>query len=125
MTLNGELGVGRHSEFDNNFLKAILVQNPRQARDIARRMCTSQSTVCRHLEKLGKVFKLGVWVFHNLSERKKDDRMAVATSLLSSIKQKLFLERIITGDEKWISNDNISIKYNGLIKIKPTYQIRK
>ena len=34
------------------------------------------------------------------------DRMAVATSLLSSVKQEPFIDRIITGDEKWFSNDN-------------------
>ena len=33
--------------------------------------------------------------------------MAVATSLLSRVKQERFLDRIVTGDEKWISNDNI------------------
>ena len=60
MTLNGELEVGRPFEFDDNFLMAILEQNPCQARVIAKMMHTSQSTVCRHLEKLGKVFELGV-----------------------------------------------------------------
>ena len=59
MTLNGELELGRPSEFDGNFLKEILEQNPCQARDVAKRMYTSQSTVCCHLEKLGNVFKLG------------------------------------------------------------------
>ena len=38
MTLNGKLGVGCPSEFDDNFLNAILDQIPRQARDIAKRM---------------------------------------------------------------------------------------
>ena len=59
MTLNGKLGVGRPSELDDNFLKAILEQNPHQARDIAKGMHTSQLTVCRHFVKLGKVFKYG------------------------------------------------------------------
>ena len=62
IALNGELRVRGPSEFDDSFLKAILQQNPRQARDIAKRMYRSKSTVCRHLEKLGKVFKLGIWV---------------------------------------------------------------
>ena len=39
MTLNGELGVGHPSEFDDNFLKATMEQNPRQARDIQIREC--------------------------------------------------------------------------------------
>ncbi|XP_054004805.1 histone-lysine N-methyltransferase SETMAR-like [Hylaeus anthracinus] len=67
---------GRPSDFDDNLLKAILEQNPRQStRGIAERLDTSQSTVNRHLEKLEKVSKLGVWVPYNLSERNKKDRM--------------------------------------------------
>ena len=95
----GELEVGRLSEFDDNFPKAILEQKPRQTRDIVIQMYTSQLTVYRHLQKLGNVFKLGVWVSHNLSERNKD-HMTIATSLLSRVKQELFFDRIITDDEK-------------------------
>ena len=79
-------------------------------------MYTSQSTVCRYLEKLGKIFNLRVWVSHYLSERNKEDRMAIATSVLLCVKQELFLDRIITGDEKWISNDNIIRKRQWLDK---------
>ena len=49
ITLKGELGVGCPSEFDDNFLKAILEQNSLQARDIAKKMYASQSTLCSHL----------------------------------------------------------------------------
>ena len=41
MTLHGELSVGRNSEFNDNFLKAIFEQNPRQARDIGKGIYTS------------------------------------------------------------------------------------
>ncbi|KAL6417144.1 hypothetical protein ACFW04_014656 [Cataglyphis niger] len=71
-------------------------QNPRQStKDIAGRLNTSQSTVCRHLEKLGKV-----------------NRMSIATSLLSRVKIEPFLDRIITGDKKWVIYDNMSVKDN-------------
>ncbi|KAG5348093.1 SETMR methyltransferase, partial [Acromyrmex charruanus] len=74
-TLKDGPRAGRPSDLDDNLLKAMLEQNSRQStRDIAGRSNTSQSTVCRHLEKLGKVSKLGVWVPHNLSERNKEDR---------------------------------------------------
>lgn len=50
---------GRYSDLDENLLKAILERNPCQStRDIAESLNTSQSTVWRHLEKLGKVSKL-------------------------------------------------------------------
>ena len=69
-------------------------------RDIAGRLNTSQSTVCRHVEKLGKVGKLGVrGAAHNLSERTKEDHVSIAKRLLSRVKIQPFLDRIITGDE--------------------------
>ncbi|CAK9820139.1 Histone-lysine N-methyltransferase SETMAR [Anthophora quadrimaculata] len=119
-TLKDEPRAGRLSDFDDNLLKAILEQNPRQStRGIAERLNTSQSTVNRHLEKLGKVSKLGVWVPHNLSERNKEDRMSIATSLLSRVKIEPFLNRIVTGDEKWVTYDNIVRKRQWLDKDQP------
>ncbi|XP_043258025.1 histone-lysine N-methyltransferase SETMAR-like [Colletes gigas] len=111
---------GRPSDFDDNLLKVILGQNPRQStRIIAERLNTSQATVNRHLEKLGKVSKLGVWVPHNLNERNKEDRMSIATSLLLRVKIEPFLNRIVTGDEKWVSYDNIVRKRQWLDKNQP------
>ncbi|GFQ82153.1 histone-lysine N-methyltransferase SETMAR [Trichonephila clavata] len=67
MTLKDEPRTGRPFDFDDNLLKAVLEQNPRQSkRCLAERLITSQSTVIRHLEKLEKAIKLGVWVLHNL-----------------------------------------------------------
>ena len=92
-------------------------QNPRQStRDIAKKIHITQSTVYRHFEKLGKVCKLGAWVPHNLSERNKEDRMPIATCLLSPVRRDLFFDRIITGDEKWIVYDNIIRKIQWLEK---------
>ena len=66
----------------------------------------SQSTICHHLKKMGKVSKLGVWVPYAFSEKNKADRLSIATSLLSRQRNYPFLDKIITGDEKWITNDN-------------------
>ena len=101
--LKDEPRTGRPSFVDDDILKAILEENPRQTtRDLAEKLNTSQSTICRHLEKMGKVCKLGVWVPHNLSEHKAT-RMTIATSLLSRENNEPFLKNIITGDEKWIT----------------------
>lgn len=88
-------------------------------------MNTSQSTINRHLEKLGKVSELEVWVPHNLSERNKEDRMSIATSLPSRVKIEPFLNKIIAGDDKWITYENIACKRSGLIRIHHFYQIQK
>ncbi|XP_015185986.1 PREDICTED: histone-lysine N-methyltransferase SETMAR-like [Polistes dominula] len=122
MTLKDEPRARRPSDFDDNLLKAVLEQNPRQStRCIAERLNTSQSTVIRHLGKLGKISKLGVWVPYNLSEQNKEDLMSIATSLLSRVKMEPFLNRIVTGDEKWVTY----AKDSGLIRINHQYQIRK
>ena len=58
-TLKDEPRAGCPSDFDDDLLKALLEQNPHQlTRNIAERLNTSQSTVCRRLEKLGKVSEL-------------------------------------------------------------------
>ncbi|XP_023237751.1 histone-lysine N-methyltransferase SETMAR-like [Centruroides sculpturatus] len=99
---------GRSSDFDDDVLKALIEQNPRQTtRELAEKLHTSQSTINRHLQKLGKVSKLGVWVPHNLSERNKADRRSIAATLLSWQKEESFLAKIVTGDEKWITYENV------------------
>ena len=86
--------------------------------DLAGKLNTSQSTICRHLEKMGKVSKLGVWVPHALSEKNKADRLSIATSLLSRQRNDPFLDEFITGDEKWITYDNAARKRQWLTRIK-------
>ena len=65
-----------------------------------------------------KVSKLGVWVSHALSEKNKADRLLVATSLLSRQRTDSFLDKIITGDEKWITYDNVACKRQWVDKDK-------
>ncbi|CAK9796133.1 Histone-lysine N-methyltransferase SETMAR [Anthophora plagiata] len=80
ISLQYEPKPGRSTDIDDHALKVLMEQNPRQTtRELADKMETSQSTVCCHLEKLGKVCKLDVWVPHALSEKNEADRMAIAT----------------------------------------------
>ena len=57
---------------------------------------------------MGKVNKLGVWVPHALSAKNKADRLSIAKSLLSRQRNDPFLDKIITGVEKWITYDNVA-----------------
>lgn len=75
--------------------------------------------------KLGKVSELGVWIPHNLSERNTENRMLIVISLLSWVKIELFRNRIITGDEKLLSYDNIVRKSQWSDKDHVHYHIRK
>ena len=45
-----------------------------------------------------------------LGEKNKADRLSIATSLLSRQRNDPFLDKIITGDEKWITYDNVACK---------------
>jgi len=54
---------------------------------------------------MGKVQKEGRWIPHELSEDNKNRWRDTALTLLSMFREKDFLHKIITGDEKWILYD--------------------
>ena len=63
-SLKDESIPGRSSDFDAEALKSLVECNTRQCtRELADKLNTSHSTICRHLEKMGKVRKLGILVF--------------------------------------------------------------
>jgi [histone H3]-lysine36 N-dimethyltransferase SETMAR len=66
--------------------------------------------VYRHLKKLGKVCKLGTWIPHELSEHNKITRLNICNFLYSKYLQAPFLDRIVTGDEKWVLYKNVKRK---------------
>jgi len=55
---------------------------------------------------MGKVQKEGRWVSHELSEDNKNRQRDTALPLISKLRKKGFLHKIITGDEKSILYDN-------------------
>jgi len=69
-------------------------------------MKSSTSTVFLHLKEIRKVSKFGKWVPHQLNEKKQIERVNIATSLLTRQYTENFLNRVITGDEKWILYEN-------------------
>ena len=72
--LNDEPRSGNSPNLAAELLKSLVECNARQStRELADKLNTSQSAICRHLEKMGKVSKLAVWVPHALSEKNKAD----------------------------------------------------
>ena len=61
----------------------------------------------RHLYALGKVHKYGSSVPHQLSIDNLAQRALTCPSLLFRQKHTPFLERIVTGDEKWVCYANV------------------
>jgi hypothetical protein len=66
-----------------------------------------QSTIVRILHELGKVWKKIRWVLHELTAAQKTKRVDCTQTLLNRQNETPFLtNRLITGDEKWISFKN-------------------
>lgn len=102
---------GRPVELENDALEVLLKANPRQTtRELAAQLDTTEATIDRHLWELGKVHKFGSWVPHELSENDKLQRFTTCTSLLSRQNREPFLERLVTGDEKWALYVNVRHK---------------
>ena len=76
-------------------------------REIAETLKIDYGTVQRHLQQLGYVSRLDVWVPHKLTEENLANRMSICNSLLKRHESDPFLKRIVTGDEKWSIYDNI------------------
>ena len=66
--------------------------------DIAYELNIHHQTVSNHLQKTGFNTTLDVWVPHELSVKKKMDRLDICDMLLKCNEIEPFLKRIITGD---------------------------
>lgn len=99
---------GRPSEIDDDVLCATIRKDPfLTASQIAEELKSKQQTISDHIKKLGFVYKYSRWVPHDLSDKNLHDRIVICTSLLARNKTEPFLDRLVTGDEKWITYENI------------------
>lgn len=64
-------------------------------------------TAFRNLRRLGFTLKLHTWVSHKLNNL---NRTVLTVSFLARCITKLFFDRLVTGDEKWILYKNIQRK---------------
>ncbi|XP_032684750.1 histone-lysine N-methyltransferase SETMAR-like, partial [Odontomachus brunneus] len=74
--------------------------------EIARKLGIDHKTVLNHLHKAGYKKKLDVWVPHVLNVKNMMDQINICNALLKRNEIELFLKRMITGDEKWVTYDN-------------------
>ena len=101
---------GRPSTIDKRVLRRSIELDPTQTtRKLAVNLRSSQSTVFRHLHKMGKSNKRGQTVPHELNERQKKRRISDCNWLLNKFSRG-GLYRILTCDEKWILYDNRKAK---------------
>lgn len=100
--LEDEPHTGRPPVFDLEALKAAIQEDPRQSsRCLSERFGYSHSIIQQHLHELGFVWKLPIWIPHELSPVQFQMRSDIAASLLSYKRTMAWLRNLVTADEKW------------------------
>lgn len=99
---------GRPNKVVNDQVNVIITEDRHiTVREIAHRLNVSHTTVENHLKHLGLVKKLDIWVPHELKEIHLTQRINICDTHLKRNENDPFLKRIITGDEKWVTYNNI------------------
>lgn len=94
---------GRPSEVDIDHLKQLIEEDPRMTtRCLAEQLGCSHTTVETHLADLGKTWKYGVWIPHELSPHQLQHRVDACMELMTSHRNYQWLRNLLTGDEKWV-----------------------
>jgi [histone H3]-lysine36 N-dimethyltransferase SETMAR len=102
---------GRPVDLDVADLKALIESDPRQTtRCLAEQLGCSHTTIERHLSDLGKTYRYGVWIPHQLTRDQFERRVDACLELLSSRRNFEWLNNLITGDEKWVLYVNHTCK---------------
>ncbi|GFX19561.1 mariner Mos1 transposase [Trichonephila clavipes] len=100
-------GGGREKVFEDVELEALLVQDSCQTQqELAGSLGVTQQAISKRLKVMGMIQKQGNWVPYELKPRDVERRLFACEQLLATQRQKGFLHRIVTGDEKWVRYDN-------------------
>jgi len=90
-------------------LQALLVEDDTQSQKMLAEQLGVSQAISMRLHAMGKDQKIGKWV-PQLNDRQMERRQNTCQILLARQKRKLFLHRIVTGDEKWIYFQNLKRK---------------
>ncbi len=102
---------GKSKAFEDAELMAILDEDSCQTQqEMANTLGTAQQTISDRLRAMGMVQKKGNWLPYELKPRDIEKRFCISEQLLQRQRRKGFLDRIVTGDEKWIHYDNVKCR---------------
>lgn len=79
-------------------------------RQIAEKLNVSHTCIEKRLRKMQYSKKLDIWVPYELKEINLIQRLSICDLLLKRNENDPFLKRLITGDEKWVTYDNVNRK---------------
>lgn len=98
---------GPVKKFEDVELETLIDQDPSQTQEeLAAALGVNQPAISKRLKALGMIRKVGHWVPYELRPRDVERRFFTCEELLKRHIRKGFLDRIVTGDEKWIHYDN-------------------
>ena len=93
---------------DDDQIKAIIESDRHvTVHEIDKMFKIQKSTIVRHIQSLGLVKKLDIWILHELKEIHLKKCISACDFHLKHNEFDPFLKRIITGDEKWIVYYNV------------------
>ena len=88
---------------DIDALKQLTEEDPRLTTHcLEERLSCSHTTVGTHLSELGKTWKYGVWMSHELSPHQLLLKVNTCMALMTSHRNYQWLHNLIVGDEKWV-----------------------
>lgn len=94
---------GRPSLDIGQILRELVDEDPfLTTRELAKAFDCGNATIWRHLRKLGLTNKWNIWVPHVLSPKHEETRYQISQHLLYRQIAKPFLDKLVTGDEKWV-----------------------
>ncbi|GFS91178.1 histone-lysine N-methyltransferase SETMAR [Trichonephila clavipes] len=73
---------------------------------IAQELKIDHKTVLNHLRKVGFKKNLDVWVPHQLTTKNMMDEISIGKALAKRKEIDPILKRMVTEDEKWVTDDN-------------------
>ncbi|GFW05966.1 histone-lysine N-methyltransferase SETMAR [Trichonephila clavipes] len=74
---------------------------------ITQELKIGHKTVLSHLSKVGFKKKIDVWAPHQLTPQNMIDRISICEALAKRNEIDPFLNRMVIGDEKWVTYDNV------------------
>ncbi|GBP37789.1 Mariner Mos1 transposase [Eumeta japonica] len=100
-------GGGREKVFEDAELEALLNQDSCQTQqELPGSLGVTQQGISECLKVMRMTQKQRHWVPYELKPRDVERRLFACEQLLARQRQKGFLHRIVTGDEKWVYYDN-------------------
>lgn len=98
---------GPSKKIDCDGILAAIEENPTlTTRMLADDFQCSHTKIEKVLHEKGKKWRHGKWTPHELTSLQKNSRLEVAKKLLERHQKEPFLNRLVTGDEKWIRFEN-------------------